>query len=144
MRCPGEKQEYGYPSYGLNWINVFATKTENGSSWSDPALEFSRRLQNVPRTTFLIADASDGWVCPPTRWLFTKQSGLGFDSDKDGLYDSNRTLVREYGDRARYNFFNPRHSKAGNLLFADISVASLHRRDWVTNKNDVWGKPTRP
>jgi prepilin-type N-terminal cleavage/methylation domain-containing protein len=135
MWCPSQKQKYGFSSYGLNWVNVF---TSIGDTWGSPELELSRNLDRVPKTTFLIADASDGWICPPTRWL------LDYDSDKDGKKDSNKNLFRSYGKMEQYNAFAPRHSKSGNALFGDISVRSVSIPDWISNKNGLWGKPERP
>jgi prepilin-type N-terminal cleavage/methylation domain-containing protein len=140
MWCPSQKQQYGFTSYGLNWVNVF---TSTGDTFGGPEFEVSRRLERVPKTTFLVADGSTPWICPPNRWL------LDYDADKDGLKDTNRNLYQGYRDPARYNFFTPRHVKTGNALFGNMSVRSITIREWIDPKNKtandtLWGKPERP
>ena len=39
----------------------------------------------------------------------------------------------------QYNYVRFRHNGMANFLFADGSVRSVPIRDWVTNKNGLWG-----
>ena len=142
MQCPSQKMEYGFSSYGLNFINVFS-HNQPGYSWdSNPALNEmlgkSQKLDNVPRTTFMISEASSNWVLSPTRWVLDKCT------DGDTIKDTNWAAWRKYGDMCKYNGFSPRHIKAGNLLMGDGSVRSLKLMSWIKNVDGVWGKPIRP
>lgn len=133
MRCPNQKMEYGYSSYGLNYINVFSTI----GTWGNDALNRSLRLQKVPKTTFMTSDANNDSVLSPTRWLFD------YDTDNDKLLDSNRTLYLKYPMICQYNSFAPRHRDAGNALFGDLSVRSVELKAWISNEKKLWGKPQR-
>jgi prepilin-type N-terminal cleavage/methylation domain-containing protein len=142
MHCPSEKMEYGHSSYGLNFINVFS-HNEPGYSWSSNAamnemLGFSRKLDRVPRSTFMISDSSSDWVLAPTRWVLDK------DTDNDRTKDTNWAALQKYGNIYRYNGFNPRHRKTGNFLMTDCSVRLLKLISWVKNEGGIWGKADRP
>jgi hypothetical protein len=142
MHCPSEKLEYGFPSYGLNFINVFS-HNQAGYSWSsDPTtnvlLGFSRKLDMVPRTTFLISDSTADWVLSPNRWVMDK------DTDGDRTKDTNWAALQKYGNMYKYNGFSMRHKKSGNLIFSDCSARILKLSEWIANKDSVWGKPDRP
>jgi prepilin-type N-terminal cleavage/methylation domain-containing protein/prepilin-type processing-associated H-X9-DG protein len=142
MWCPSQKMEYGFSSYGLNFINVFS-HNQPGYSWhSNPALNemlgLSRKLDRVPRETFMISDASSNWVLSPTRWVIDK------DTDGDRIKDTNWGAWQTYGNMCQYNGFAPRHRKTGNILLGDGSVRSLKLMSWINNESKVWGRPDRP
>jgi prepilin-type N-terminal cleavage/methylation domain-containing protein len=135
MWCPSQKQQYGFASYGLNYINVFSI--DSNGSWGSPSLDRSSRFDKVPKATFLISDSSSNWVLSPTRWV------LDFDSDKDKLPDSNRSMYNRYPKECQYNAFAPRHRGSGNALFGDLGVRPVKLEAWITNEGKLWGKPQR-
>jgi prepilin-type N-terminal cleavage/methylation domain-containing protein len=142
MWCPSQKMQYGFSSYGLNFINVFSHNLP-GYSWnSNPTMNemqgLSRKLDRVPRGTFMISDASSNWVLSPTRWVIDK------DTDGDRVKDTNWGAWQTYGEICRYNGFAPRHRKAGNAVFGDISVRPVTLKGWINNQDRLWGTPDRP
>ncbi|MHB9071644.1 MAG: type II secretion system protein [Sedimentisphaerales bacterium] len=145
MWCPTQKNEYGKYSYGINWVNVFGSEGSWSSNLStNEALCRSRKLINVKNAVFLVADGGTAWIMPPNRFLFDK------DTDGDGIKDSVYFYYRTHPNEARYNGFAPRHSKRGNVIFADCSVRGVPLRDWLSNMglgiygNGLWGMPERP
>lgn len=133
MWCPSQKQQYGFASYGLNYINVFSTV----SSWGNEALNRSQRLAKVPKSTFMVADANNDSILSPTRWV------LNYDSDKDSLRDSNQGAYLMYPKECQYNGFAPRHRRSGNALFGDITVRPVALKDWIGNEGKLWGRSQR-
>ena len=135
MWCPSQKQQYGFASYGINYINVFST--DSNGSWGSFDLDKSARLDRVPKTTFVMSDASYSWVYSPTRWTW------GCDTDGDKKLDTNRILYNLAPKECQYNGFAPRHLKRGNMVFADLSVRPTTTSAWKDNKDGVWGRPVR-
>ncbi len=117
-------------SYGVNYsgngTNPFGYwRTEDGPR---PGQD-SRRMSEVDPREFMAADAVLPYIDNPD-WL-----PFIVDFDGDNLPDTCRTS--DFGPWL-YNQFEPRHSKAGNILFADGSVQQTPLRDWLKNEGGLW------
>jgi prepilin-type N-terminal cleavage/methylation domain-containing protein len=130
MRCP-TVSDVNY-SYGLNYFNVFSFDFWDPAR-PNGALGDSRRLEHVPVTTFLVADALTDAIYTPTYGTWA----LVVDYDGDGIVDS-------YRMDQPYNMFAPRHNNNGDMLFTDGAVNTKRGVDFALNDGDLWGTSERP
>ena len=122
LRCPSQSGTTGY-TYGVNYNYVF--------DFGNPNYGGSARIGKVPSTIFLAVDsANELFIYNPATWVFTS------DSDGDGLND---TTAQGYLAEA-----DARHNDGMNFLFGDGSVGRRSIRDWVTNKDNMWGESVSP
>lgn len=131
MRCPG--YAYGRSgvwealSYGVNDPGVF------GVPYTSAYPMACRRLGNVKSNIFLASDKNptvdNRQVNNPACHWYT----LVLDFDADGVNDT-------YNGSYPYNNFDPRHMDGMNFVMADGSVRWLHKKDFFSNKDDIWGE----
>lgn len=133
MWCPKQEFQYAYYSYGANVIAVFG----HPGLMAYPELNRSRNWYKIPGSTLIISDGNDAWLLNPKHWIFVS------DSDGDGEQDSGSPWYPG-NDVAAYNYYSPRHNKFMNVLYSDTSVRPLAIKDWVRNKDNVWGDFERP
>lgn len=124
--CPSETELNSW-NYGVNYTHVFDFEENRG----DPsATNGPSRLDRVPQTQFLLADAASTGILNPDQWI------LNYDEDGDGIRDSSSSVG---GWEVPYNNLNPRHGVA-NFLFADGRVDARAVLDWVLDTNGLRGK----
>jgi len=82
------------------------------------------RSELLPPSTFVVGDAYS-WILSPGHWL------LNNDSDNDGQWDSCGAIT--------YNQADPRHNRGLNFVFIDGHVEYVSFRDFLNNKNNMWG-----
>jgi len=114
--------------YGMNAPNVVQTTT-------------AERLDRVPATTFIFADAYAAWVFSPNAYTLTH------DRDGDGVLDTAGAFasVSYY----YYNHLRPRHpngylsgtvdTRGANFLFTDMHAEFRTLRQWINNDRNMWG-----
>jgi len=123
FRCPDVPR--GNNSYGSNYganpnrEYIFETERNGGSMHLD-------RVARLYPDAYLIGEASSMQIYSPNAYRFR------VDWDGDGILDS--TGVTNPYNNARF-----RHIDQGNFLFADGSVKSIYRLDWIANKGGIWG-----
>ena len=123
MVCPSETKRYAW-NYGVNYNHVFDFVSINGSQGHG-----SSRLNRVPSTQFLLADAWSTSVLTPRTWMFD------YDYDGDGIDDSSSKVG------SPYNNLKPRHhnKEFANFLFVDGRVEVRSVLDWVKDVNGLRG-----
>ena len=142
MPCPsasGEKYWHfldGYfdvfHTYGANFPNVFSYPSFAAGLPKNK----SRRLERVPSSTFMVADAGYNVIYS---WTTYGGGSLNWDTDGDGVNDT--TIYTNY----QYNLYTPRHSNnAANCLFPDGSVKRRTLLQWIQNYDEMIGDATRP
>jgi len=133
MWCPTQENRYAFYSYGVNFFAVFG---QTGFT-AYPHLNRSRNWYKIPGSTLIISDGNEAWLLNPKNWVFVG------DYDGDGEADSSFYWYPG-NDVAAYNYYAPRHNKAMNTLYSDTSVRPLTIKDFVHNKDNVWGDFVRP
>ncbi len=139
MRCPVERDAKRYGTYGVNygktWNAPFTYSAVAGIS--NPLYAGSRKLTKTKQGTFLTADClhssagADLAIYSPNEWP------LNLDTDKDGVKDSNSAV---WSSVIPYNHLDPRHpGKTAVCSFVDGSARPVTLRDWVKNKDRIWG-----
>jgi len=129
LRCPTLnvspfQPPVGWATYGinLNWDN-----TPNVTSFGNrPRAPVSTSL---PASTFLVGDSGgDRIIFSPSHWPF-----ITSDLDNDGINDFtvNTGVI--------YNLASPRHGRGLNFVFMDGHVEWVSLKDFLTNKNNLWG-----
>ncbi len=121
-----------FHTYGANFPNVFSYPS------FAPGLpkNKSRRLERVPSSTFMVADAGYNVIYS---WTTYGGGSLDWDVDGDGVKDT--TIATNY----QYNLYTPRHSNnAANCLFSDGSVKRRTLLQWIQNYDEMVGDATRP
>jgi len=116
MVCPEKKG-----CYGMNYPFVFGyTAQQFGQAGSAV-------LKKVHASVYLVADAREWGLyhAGEGTWAYAT------DSDGDGVKDT--------GPGGKYNNFLPVHEGGGNLLFADGNVKWVSLKDFLTNKDGIWG-----
>jgi len=131
LRCPSAKKD-ALRTYAANFpIICHEAKNKNGVT---PYAEIhgSANLDKVPSEIFIFGDHYG------KKWGKEEESisavifhpvGWGFDHDENGnnLLDSSFGELTTYGP---YNGWDPRHSGAGNMVYADGSVKRTKMKEW--------------
>jgi len=138
-RCPSQKYKsplgpYDF-TYGVNYPTVFAA-FDPTAKVVNYCYRGSSKLYKVPANVFLVADAksadpynginSYGSIYSPHNWVFDR------DYDNDGISDGNISV-------SKYNNFSTRHHDTANVIFGDLSIRSVKGRDYLINKDGIWG-----
>jgi prepilin-type N-terminal cleavage/methylation domain-containing protein/prepilin-type processing-associated H-X9-DG protein len=118
--CPSRRTRAGIYAYAVNYPFIIGYPGFYGQKGS-------ARLDKIPRNVWVVAD---GWiVCyHPGWWAFDA------DRDHDGLLDTmgaTGIIYNGWGGNI--------HAGGSNCLFSDTHVRWISLRDWVTNKNKIWG-----
>jgi prepilin-type processing-associated H-X9-DG protein len=131
MRCPTTMTR-GAPydlsllnTYGVHYAQLFSIDDIKPPTWYAPG---TKKLTKLTSRHFLVADSVDQLIYAPNIWT------LNFDADGDGQVDTNVSL----GWERMYNRFDPRHNKAGNVLFADGHAVRVSLDDYVRNVDQIW------
>ncbi len=115
-------------SYGLNYPAVFAYPDSGFGA-------ASRKYSRVPPAAFLAGEvdpiADTRYIANPGKSWFK----LTVDTDGDGVNDSYNGSLAKY----QYNFMKFRHAGTANAALASGAVTNLKVRDFVTNKDGIWG-----
>jgi prepilin-type N-terminal cleavage/methylation domain-containing protein/prepilin-type processing-associated H-X9-DG protein len=150
MRCPSASAIKGTPfyTYGVNFPLAMGASEAGGTS----TVQVAAILDKLPPTTFLMADAQEIpgyygqiytpaklWYGPPNNVYYAPYS-LSKDTDNDGIPDTCGSCVGFY----QYNGLAPRHSGGSDFLFADCHAKWMNFKDWLANKDNVWGDSPDP
>jgi len=148
-RCPAERGTQLYGTYGVNYGKVTATQSYGVITYTsvpavgDEGYKGSMKISRVHPGTFLTAD----------KWLNNTGADLAIynpipgggwpfdtDTDGDGINDSFGPFYTTPWIASPYNEFDPRHpGKTGVCSFIDGSARPVPIKDWVTNKDRIWG-----
>jgi len=117
-------------SYGVNYAGNGSKpfgywRTEDGPKDG----QNSKKMAQLEAREFLAADAVLPYIDNPA-WL-----PFIIDLDGDDILDSYR--ISNTGPWL-YNQFEPRHSKTGNIVFADGSVQRTTLGDWLKGDRNLW------
>lgn len=140
----------GFRTPGLSCPTREVYNPEDGSSGpfginldAVVGLGTSSRLTHLPMTTYVLADSYGYYNYSPQTWPFD------WDEDLDGINDTNTNVNPPSQSHIYYNNFRPRHPvgsftgsvdrRGGNFLFWDGHVDYLMFREWLNNKDDLWG-----
>jgi prepilin-type N-terminal cleavage/methylation domain-containing protein/prepilin-type processing-associated H-X9-DG protein len=140
LRCPTERNpDVSYTiglNYGYGGANLFSYEGTDPAGWHG-----SMRLAQLAPATYIVADCVDIQGVAGASVVYSPLTGLwplNVDTDSDGTFDSNASVYS--GSYAiPYNHFSPRHNGAGVCAFADGSARKVLLKEWVTNKDMMWG-----
>jgi prepilin-type N-terminal cleavage/methylation domain-containing protein/prepilin-type processing-associated H-X9-DG protein len=127
MRCPSQDKSV-WGTYGVNY------GPDRGGAFG---YTMSNKLDNHAANVFMMADGCDSGgglniIYSPAVWYYTE------DRDKDGVRDT----YNMYGctTMKNYNGANPKlHGKGSNYLFAGGQVKWINMKDWLADKDGIWG-----
>jgi len=128
LRCPSRTPspfpENTWATYGINFGQAGgAPNVSNYGNWPRSPLS-----STLPPTTMIVGCAKDNWILSPTHYP------LLYDHDGDLLND---TCCAPYD--YLYNSAAARHGPGFTFLFLDGHVEWVTIKDYVTNKNGMWG-----
>jgi prepilin-type N-terminal cleavage/methylation domain-containing protein len=140
LRCPSERDANRAATYGVNYgyTNVGGVFAYQAINFVSPQYAGSQRVTKVKLGTFLTGDSiywsggADLAVYSPFAWPFN------VDSDSDGVVDSSSAFYPT--GKTPYNKFDPRHIGGAVCSFIDGSVRKVLLKEWVTNKDKIWGR----
>ncbi len=115
--------------YGMNHNVASAVTKDRGGP--GPAI-----MAEIKPSVLIIADSTLEWIYTPDGWPFN------LDTDDDGRSDTNSSLYNGGTTQPglyTYNGFRARHPRGGNVLSADMSVASVSLEGWLDNDHGLWG-----
>jgi type II secretory pathway pseudopilin PulG len=135
MRCPAERDPTRSGSYGVNYGKAdLAPFTYSSAPGIALGYDYrsSMKLMKLKNATFLTADvAHDLAIYTPHIYP------LDMDADSDGVNDSYSAIYP--AGPTPYNHFDPRHEGKAVCSFVDGSARPVPLREWVTNKDRMWG-----
>jgi prepilin-type N-terminal cleavage/methylation domain-containing protein len=140
LRCPSEKSANLFAStYGVNYNMVFNYEGTPPTCTDNPAVcPGSLRVPEISGGTFLLSDAFFSQSGVRGGYIYTPQNfPLNQDADGDGVADSNSSVLGI--ESTPYNHLAPRHRGAAVCTFANGSVRKVPLRDWIANKEQMWG-----
>ena len=150
LRCPSAPVQSGnsyFWTYGVNYglvsntqkPGVFGLYQLTGNSTT---LIGSRKLVKVKPSEFLVADIIKGYTATPPYAYNNKYQTLTWDSDGDGILDSNSSTYAANAPYGKYNYVDFRHNKKMmNYAAADGSVVGDSIKSWSLNEGNVWYTP---
>ena len=159
-RCPSAEKDI-FRTYGIHSPTISERADFAVFFPQYPNMASGAKLDRIPPTAWMFADHGardwggridsfgnpfgyygihrvgdyDPWgrIFNPRGWVFDT------DWDGDGLLDSNSELnFTWYGP---YNCMDWRHNKGANFLFSDGHVKWVSIRDYLANKDEIWGDP---
>jgi prepilin-type processing-associated H-X9-DG protein/prepilin-type N-terminal cleavage/methylation domain-containing protein len=140
LACPSVEDNQVH-FYGCNYPNVFV---DSGGLTGDPAGRYPQprvKLSRLRNSTFLVTDARIYYILAPHIYP------LNVDYDRTdglGLNDTNATALSWSASYVLNGLMYKRHRKGANYVYADGHVAWLGFREWLTNKDNIWGPKTPP
>lgn len=142
MRCPSDRELNRFGSYGVNYgytqFKALIAYISINFPVPDPGFQGSQRVTKVKPGTYITADVlhwqgtGDLAIYSPLVWP------LNLDIDKDGYKDTNAVIYSAL-PRTPYNHFDPRHAGGAVCSFIDGSARKVLLREWITNKDRIWG-----
>lgn len=140
MRCPAEKDNRRFGTYGLNYGKAdLAPFTYSSAPGIPQNLEYysSMKLVKLRNATFLTADClhmtGSGDLAIYTPNIYP----LDMDADGDGVIDSSAAIYP--GGPSPYNHLDPRHEGKAVFTFVDGSARTVPLLEWAKNKDRIWG-----
>ena len=123
LRCPSDSVvQPSNATYAINFADWPPGSQSVSSVGSAPRSPVSSSL---PPSTFVIGDGYRA-IYSPSHWTWNS------DFDGDGVPDSSTGV-------APYNLADPRHGKGFNFVFIDAHVEWVSIKDFVSNRNNMWG-----
>jgi prepilin-type N-terminal cleavage/methylation domain-containing protein/prepilin-type processing-associated H-X9-DG protein len=134
MACPSWVPSSGFwsqTSYAAHYPHAFGYYPGYPTA-GNPNFDHvgSARLDRMPATMFLLADAGHFRTLNPRAGSFTDQPAMDMDVDGDGISDSSSW---DFAATGEYNGLRARHNKKLNFVLTDGSVRSVGIQVWANN-----------